>query len=92
MGTIGEEYCIKRRDDARPYSLYVRHDVPIPLRPKVKDEFKRMESMGVISKINTPTDWCAGMVVVPKRSGDVRICVDLKPLNESVLQEPQPMP
>ena len=32
------------------------------------------------------------MVVVPKRSGDIRICVDLKSLNESVLQEPHPMP
>ena len=32
------------------------------------------------------------MVTVPKRSGDVRICVDLKPLNESVLREIHPMP
>ena len=23
-----------------------------------------MEKMGVISKVNGPTDWCAGMVVV----------------------------
>ena len=32
------------------------------------------------------------MVVVPNKSGDVRICVDLKPLNESVLREPHPIP
>lgn len=51
-----------------------------------------MERIGVISKIDTPTDWCAGMVVVPKWSGEVRICVDLKPLNENVLREPHPMP
>ena len=51
-----------------------------------------MERMGVISKINTSTDWCAGMVVVPKQSGDVRICVDLKSLNKNVLREPHPMP
>ena len=51
-----------------------------------------MEKRGVISKIITPTPWCAGMVVFPKRSGAVRICVDLKPLNESVLREPHPIP
>ena len=51
-----------------------------------------MESMGVISKVDEPTPWCAGMVVVPKKSGDVRICVDLKPLNESVLREVHPLP
>lgn len=32
------------------------------------------------------------MVIVPKKSGAVRICVDLKPLNESVLREVHPIP
>ena len=31
-----------------------------------------------------PIDWCAGMVVVPKKNGDLRICVNLKLLNEAV--------
>ena len=34
-----------------------------------------------------PTDWCAGMVVVPKVGGKVRICVDLTKLNQSVRRE-----
>lgn len=51
-----------------------------------------MEQLGVISKVTDPTPWCAGMVVVPKKSGAVRICVDLKPLNENVLREPHPIP
>ena len=42
--------------------------------------------MGVITKVG------AGMVVVPKKSGAVRICVDLNPLNESVLREIHPIP
>ena len=50
-----------------------------------------MEEMGVISKVNEPTPWCAGMVVVPKKSGAVRICVDLKALNENVLRETHPI-
>ena len=32
------------------------------------------------------------MVVVPKPSGSIRICVDLKPLNESVMREVHPLP
>ena len=51
-----------------------------------------MEKLGVISKVNEPTPWCAGMVVVPKKSGAVQIFVDLKPLNESILQEVHPIP
>ena len=43
----------------------------------VKAELERIEKLGVISKVNQPTDWCVGMVVVPKGNGKVRICVDL---------------
>ena len=49
------------------------------------DELEQMEAMGVISKVDIPTPWCAGMVVALKKSGAVRICVNLKPLNRSVL-------
>ena len=51
-----------------------------------------MEAQGVISKVRQPTPWCAGMVVVIKKSGGVRICVDLKPLNKCVLCERHPLP
>ena len=51
-----------------------------------------MQSLGVISPVEEPTPWCAAMVVVPKDSGAVRICVDHKPLNENVLREVHPMP
>ena len=43
----------------------------------VKDELDRMQWLGVIEPVETPTEWCAGMVVVPKTNGRVRICVDL---------------
>ena len=65
--------------------LYVACNVPIPLREKVKSELTRMENLRVISQVDEPTPWCSGMVVVPKNNGSVRICVDLKLLNQSVL-------
>ncbi|CAC5389742.1 unnamed protein product [Mytilus coruscus] len=51
-----------------------------------------MEKLGVISKVDEPTEWCAGMVVVPKSNGDVRICIDFTKLNESVKRENYPLP
>ena len=86
LGNIGGEYKIELREGAIPYSLYTPRNVPIPLRQKVKEE---LES---ISKVSKPTQWCAGMVIVPKKSGDVRICVDLTALNDSVLREVHPIP
>ncbi len=51
-----------------------------------------METLGVIAKVSVPTPWCAGMVPIPKESGSIRICVDLKALNENVLRETHPLP
>ena len=48
--------------------------------------------MGVITKVNQPTEWCSGMMVVPKANSKVRICVDLTRLNESVKRERHPLP
>lgn len=92
LGNLGEEFSIKLKPDATPHSTYTARHVPLPLRPQVEAELQRMESLGVISKVDKPTQWCAGMVVVPKKNGKVRICVDLKHLNENVLREVHPLP
>ena len=46
-----------------------------------------MEVAGVISCVDEPTEWCTGIVIAPKKNGNIRICVDLRPLNVCVLQE-----
>ena len=92
LGTLGEEYQIQLKEGAVPYAIYTPRHVVIPLRSKVQEELKWMEIAGVISRVDEPTQWCAGMVTVPKRSGDVQICMDLKPLNKSMLREVHPMP
>ena len=92
LGNLGEEFIIKLKPEASPHAVFTPRHVPLPLRPQVEEELQRMESLGVISKVDKPTQWCAGMVVVPKKNGKVRICVDLKPLNENVLREVHPMP
>ena len=51
-----------------------------------------MEEMGVTSKVDEPTEWCTGMVAILKKSGAIRICVDPKPLNSSVLRETHLLP
>ena len=92
LGKLPDSYQIKLREGAMPFALTVPRRVPVPLMPKVKLELERMERLGVITKINEPTDWCAGMVVVPKQNGKVRICVDLTKLYESVCRERHILP
>ena len=92
LGTFGTEYHIVLKREATPFTLSAPRRVALPLLPKVKAELTRMEKLGVISKVDIPTEWCAGMVVVPKANGDIRICVDLTKLNESVCREKHILP
>ena len=91
LGTFTLEYKIQLKQDAQPFALCTPRNIPLALRPKVQTELKHMENLGVISRVTEPTPWCAAMVVVPKASGAVRICVDVKPMNENVLREVHPM-
>ena len=92
LGTFPENFKISLAPDTKPFALFTPRVVPIPLRKKVQEELGRMESLGVISRSDKPTPWCSGMVVVPKKSGSVRIYVDFRRLNECVLRETHPMP
>ncbi|XP_061159755.1 uncharacterized protein K02A2.6-like [Syngnathus typhle] len=92
LGLMQQPYTIKLKPDAVPFSLSTPRRVPIPLLGKVKEELERMESIGVISRVEEPTEWCSGMVPVPTKSDSVRICVDLTHLNEAVCREKYILP
>ena len=92
LGNPGEAYEIKLKPNAKPRALFAPRRVPLSLCNKVLEELNRMESIGVISKVSEPTAWCAGIIVVPKQNGNLRIGVDLKLLNENVLRGVHPLP
>ena len=87
-----DEVNISLRDDHKPYCASTPSKIAFPLLEPCKKELKRMVDNDIIESVTEPTDWCARMVPVPKRSGDVRICVDLKLLNRAVRREHFPLP
>lgn len=74
LGGMQGEYHIKLKTEAKLFVLTTPRRIAVPLQPKAKAELQRMEKL----RVKEPTEWCSGMVVVPKPNGNVRICVDLK--------------
>ena len=60
LGNLREEYEIRLKPDAQPHAIFTPRHVPLPMRAKVQQELERMESTGVISKVDEPIPWCAG--------------------------------
>ncbi|UYV68063.1 K02A2.6-like [Cordylochernes scorpioides] len=58
---------------------------------QLKEQLEEMTRLGVIESVEEPTEWCAGMVAVPKPGGKLRICVDLTKLNQYI-RENYPLP
>ena len=54
LGNMGEPYDIQLKQHPQPHALYTARNIPLPLRGKVQQELERMESLGVISKIDIP--------------------------------------
>ena len=92
LGTMPGDYKISVVEGAEPFSVSVPRRVALPLLPKVKTQLEKMVSEGIIKPVTEPTDWCAPMVVVPKKDGSVRITTDFSMLNRYVRREKYEMP
>ena len=86
-----DPYKITLKPNAEPYCLNTPRKIAHPLIPQVKEEIDAMLKQGVVSEVTAPTEWCAGIVPVPKKNNHVRICVDLTNLNHAVKREIYPI-
>ena len=61
-------------------------------KEKVKDEIDKMLAAGIIEPVEE-SEWVSPMVVQEKKTkGDIRICVNLRKLNDASLHDPFPTP
>ena len=74
LGKMEGSYTVALQEGAQSYSVNVPRRVALPLMDRTKRELKRMEELGVITRVEQPADWCVPMVIVPKLEDAVRIC------------------
>ncbi|XP_055615582.1 uncharacterized protein K02A2.6-like [Toxorhynchites rutilus septentrionalis] len=66
--------------------------LPLPLEAAVNKKLDELLRHDIIEPKIGPTTWVSPLVVVGKANGEVRLCVDLRRVNEAVLREHHPMP
>ena len=91
LGCLPGTYHINIDPNVKPVVQPPRQ-VPFALRHKLRAELDRMVSLGVIEKVDQPTDWVNSIVLTEKHNGDLRICLDPKDLNRAIKREFVQMP
>ena len=66
--------------------------IPFHIRKDVERELARLVEMDILEKTDGPTPWVSPIVVVPKKSGEVRICVDMREANVAIKREKHLIP
>jgi len=91
VGTLPFEYSIKLKPDAKPV-VHPLRKVPFAIQLKLKSTLDELEKKGILAKVDKPTKWVNNLVIVEKKDGSLRLCLDPKDLNEYIMREHYKMP
>lgn len=86
LGKIPEKITIHLKENSKPVVHY-RKRFPDTIIKKLQPKLEKMVQDGIISPVSHPTDWVNNLQVVEKPNGDLRICLDPKPLNACIKRE-----
>ena len=87
------------RTDLVKHSIHVSNNRPIKhaprrIAPAKREEMKKfvteLEAQGVVERSNSP--WSAAVVLVKKKDGTKRFCVDYRALNNVTVKDSYPLP
>ena len=74
----GEKFHITLTEGAKPFCIKTPRMVLFAYRDKLKAELEILETQGIIAPVTYPKEWCAPIMVTPKKDSDnIRMCVDL---------------
>ena len=91
IGKLEGELHLETDHNICPVKMPLRK-IPVPIKNKVIAELNAMCRDNIITPVNEPSDWISALLVVNKRQGGVRICIDPKPLNKALKRDHYAMP
>ena len=68
-----------------------KHRFRPELIPQIKGEVNKLIEAGFIREVKYPT-WISNIVLVRKKNGQIRVCVDFCDLNRACLKDEFPLP
>ena len=85
----GDPMKLHFKDQYKPHAVHTPIPIPYHWEDAVKEDIDRDIRLGILEKVpeGTPVEWCARMVVQPKKNGKPRRTVDLQELKKATRRE-----
>lgn len=87
----GVKIHIRLKAGAIPSQMPLRR-APVATVKRVKEQLEELEAMDIIERVDEPSPWISALVPVIKNCGGLRLCVDLRRLNDCIEREQHPLP
>ena len=84
-------YHMELNDTVEPV-IHPPRRVPYSLLEKLKKKLQQLEEKDIIQKVDRTTPWVNSLVIVEKRDGSLRLCLDPRDLNKAIRREHHRIP
>ena len=86
-----DEYHIELDDKVEPV-VHPPRRVSKCLLERLKLKLQEVEERDIIQKVDIPTPWVNSLVIVEKRDGSLRLCLDPRDSNKAIPREHHRIP
>ncbi|XP_064464778.1 uncharacterized protein K02A2.6-like [Ornithodoros turicata] len=86
----GYRHKVTMRTSVEPVQQKLRR-LPLEVRQKVSEELQKLEQSDIIERIDA-SEWVSPIVAVWKKTGELRLCVDLRKPNTAIVIDSHPLP
>ena len=66
--------------------------LPFLMKKQIEAEIQKLLDQDFIEPLNSSPEWVSPLVCVPKKNGDVRLCVDMRKANTAIIRNYYPIP
>jgi hypothetical protein len=93
LGKSNVEIKLTIREDIEPVAQPLRR-VPVLLREKFEEHLNELVEQDIIERVDDHigSKWVSPAVIVPKKDGRIRLCIDMRRANQAIVRHHHPVP
>ncbi|XP_021340552.1 uncharacterized protein K02A2.6-like [Mizuhopecten yessoensis] len=86
LGKFKGQYHIELDPSVQPV-IHPPRKIPFSLQSRLQETLRKLEADDIIAAVDKPTEWVNSIVLVEKKNGSLRVCLDPRDLNTAIKRQ-----